>query len=202
MKPVDDHLKKLILTVFRDPFHQLVEVLYHHLLLPIHHPGEAPLQRLARTVCISHAAPQLLCCPVTHQSVELWDLWQINTHRLILFYDHLKQSTCFLVWHKKSKTHFQEIPGSLPLVWSHRGLRSGWEQWPSPVCGWCLGSAPETECVVEWLIPDQNIIEKKHAFSYTYKGKKYVLEPKKLENIMSLVSLHAIQVDLSNAFSW
>lgn len=33
------------------------------------------------------------------------------------------------------------------------------------------------------------------------KEKKYVLDPKKLENIMSLVSLHAIQVDLSNAFS-
>lgn len=64
---------QLILTILCDPLHQLIEVLDHHLLLPVHHPSEAPFQRLACPVSVSHAGPQLLCCPVTHQSVELWD---------------------------------------------------------------------------------------------------------------------------------
>lgn len=61
------------LTIFSNSLHQHVELVHEHLLLTVHHPGEALLQSLARTDCISHAASQLFCCRVAHQSVELWD---------------------------------------------------------------------------------------------------------------------------------
>lgn len=62
-----------LLTLLADSLHQHVELIYKHLLLAVHHPGEALLQYLARPDRISHAALQLLHRLVPHQSTELGD---------------------------------------------------------------------------------------------------------------------------------